>query len=313
MAPRRPARTAGPSVVTCALRPRVHDASWRTGPPTRPASSRRPTTARCPRSSACRWSASSRPGELPCVVATVLASSWASTWGRSTSCCRWPPRRRWRAACSASGARTTRWAAGRTGFVYPRTRTEVIDAAVVAEGMRAGAIEATALVRNAAGRAGAADGGRRGHGRRLPPTAGTPRCAGRRRYAELPRRAFDGVLDMLSGRYASADLAEFAPRIVWDREQRRALAAPRPPSGLAVTAAGTIPDRGMFSVVLPEGDGNERPSPRGRAGRGDGVRVARGRHHRAGHQLVAHQRDHARPRHRGTRAGPLCAFAVLAR
>ena len=142
-----------------------------------------------------------------------------------------------------------------TGSIYPRTRTEVIDAAVVAEGMRAGAIEATALVRNpldvlaqqtvaAVAMGGATADGWYETVRRAAP------------FSELPRRAFDGVLDMLSGRYASADLAEFAPRIVWDRESGEL--SPRPAAQrLAVTAAGTIPDRGMFSVVLPEGDGNE--------------------------------------------------------
>ena len=142
-----------------------------------------------------------------------------------------------------------------TGSIYPRTRTEVIDAAVVAEGMRAGAIVAIALVRNpldvlaqqtvaAVAMGGATADGWYATVRRAAP------------FSELPRRAFDGVLDMLSGRYASADLAEFAPRIVWDRESGEL--SPRPAAQrLAVTAAGTIPDRGMFSVVLPEGDGNE--------------------------------------------------------
>ena len=73
-------------------------------------------------------------------------------------------------------------------------------------------------------------------------------------YSELPRRAFDSVLGMLAGRYATADLAEFSPRIVWDRERGRLLARPGT-QRQAVMSAGTIPDRGMFSVVLPEGDG----------------------------------------------------------
>ena len=72
-------------------------------------------------------------------------------------------------------------------------------------------------------------------------------------YADLPRRAFQAVLDMLAGRHASADLSDFKPRIVWDREAGRLSARPGA-QRLAVVAAGTIPDRGMFSVVLPEGD-----------------------------------------------------------
>ena len=36
-------------------------------------------------------------------------------------------------------------------------------------------------------------------------------------FSELPRSAFDGVLDMLSGRYPSDEFAELRPRITWDR------------------------------------------------------------------------------------------------
>ncbi|MEC4295014.1 DEAD/DEAH box helicase [Adlercreutzia shanghongiae] len=143
------------------------------------------------------------------------------------------------------------------GVIFPRTRVEVIDAAVMAEGMEAGAIEATRLVRNAldvlaqqtvAAVSMAPDG---------LPADGWFACVRRSAcYADLGRRSFEGVLDMLAGRYGSGDVAEFAPRILWDRET--GLLKPRPGSQrLAVTAAGTIPDRGMFSVVLPEGDAKQ--------------------------------------------------------
>ena len=140
------------------------------------------------------------------------------------------------------------------GVIFPRTRVEVIDAAVMAEGMEAGAIESTRLVRNAldvlaqqtvATVAMAPDG---------LPADDWLACVRRSAcYADLGRRSFEGALDMLAGRYGSGEVAEFAPRILWDRET--GLLTPRPGSQrLAVTAAGTIPDRGMFSVVLPEGD-----------------------------------------------------------
>ena len=143
------------------------------------------------------------------------------------------------------------------GVIFPRTRVEVIDAAVMAEGMEAGAIESTRLVRNAldvlaqqtvATVAMAPDG---------LPADDWLACVRRSAcYADLGRRAFEGVLDMLAGRYGSGEVAEFAPRILWDRET--GLLTPRPGSQrLAVTAAGTIPDRGMFSVVLPEGDARQ--------------------------------------------------------
>jgi len=36
-------------------------------------------------------------------------------------------------------------------------------------------------------------------------------------FAELPRSAFDGVLDMLSGHYPSDEFSDLKPRLVWDR------------------------------------------------------------------------------------------------
>ncbi len=36
-------------------------------------------------------------------------------------------------------------------------------------------------------------------------------------FSELPRRSFEGVLDMLSGRYPSEEFGELRPRITWDR------------------------------------------------------------------------------------------------
>ena len=142
-----------------------------------------------------------------------------------------------------------------TGSIFPRTRTEIIDAAVAAEGMLEGRIEATALVENALDvlaqqtvAAVAVD------ELAVDEWYDTVRRAAP--YAKLPRRAFDAVLDMLAGRYATADLADFSPRIVWDREHGLLKARPGTQRA-AVTSAGTIPDRGMFSVVLPEGGGNE--------------------------------------------------------
>ena len=73
-------------------------------------------------------------------------------------------------------------------------------------------------------------------------------------FAELPRAAFDGVLDMLSGRYPSDEFAELRPRIIWDRVSGNVRArsfALR----LAVTNAGTIPDRGLYGVFLAGEDG----------------------------------------------------------
>ncbi|MGC4114000.1 MAG: DEAD/DEAH box helicase [Myxococcales bacterium] len=68
-------------------------------------------------------------------------------------------------------------------------------------------------------------------------------------YAELSRRAFDGVLDMLSGRYSSDDFAELKPRLTWDR-LKGTLKAREGARQVAITNGGTIPDRGLYGVYL---------------------------------------------------------------
>jgi ATP-dependent Lhr-like helicase len=71
-------------------------------------------------------------------------------------------------------------------------------------------------------------------------------------YADLSRAVFDETLDMLSGRYPSDLFAELRPRVNWDRST--GAVTPRPGSRqLAVTNPGTIPDRGLFRVTLPDG------------------------------------------------------------
>ncbi|WP_286901423.1 DEAD/DEAH box helicase [Thermocrispum sp.] len=71
-------------------------------------------------------------------------------------------------------------------------------------------------------------------------------------YAQLPRSAFDATLDMLAGRYPSDAFAELRPRVVWDRITGVVTARPGA-RVLASTNAGTIPDRGMYRVALPDG------------------------------------------------------------
>ncbi|MDQ4058929.1 MAG: DEAD/DEAH box helicase, partial [Actinomycetota bacterium] len=68
-------------------------------------------------------------------------------------------------------------------------------------------------------------------------------------FTELPRSALEATLDMLSGRYPSAQFAELRPRLNWDR-QTGVLAGRPGAQRLAVTSGGTIPDRGLFGVFL---------------------------------------------------------------
>jgi ATP-dependent Lhr-like helicase len=75
-------------------------------------------------------------------------------------------------------------------------------------------------------------------------------------FADLSRRAFEGVLDMLSGRYPSDEFAELRPRVTWDRLQGR-LTARTGAKRVAIANAGTIPDRGLYGVFLA---GADRPT-----------------------------------------------------
>ncbi len=68
-------------------------------------------------------------------------------------------------------------------------------------------------------------------------------------YAELSRGAFEGVLDLLAGRYPSDEFAELRPRVTWDRVTN--IVTPRQGAkGLAILNGGTIPDRGLYGVFL---------------------------------------------------------------
>jgi ATP-dependent helicase Lhr and Lhr-like helicase len=71
-------------------------------------------------------------------------------------------------------------------------------------------------------------------------------------YASLTRAVFDETLDMLAGRYPSDLFAELRPRVTWDRATGEVTARPGARQ-LAVTNPGTIPDRGLYRVTLPDG------------------------------------------------------------
>jgi ATP-dependent Lhr-like helicase len=68
-------------------------------------------------------------------------------------------------------------------------------------------------------------------------------------FGSLTRSAFEGVLDLLSGRYPSDEFAELRPRLTWDRV-RNVVTARDGAARLAILNAGTIPDRGLYGVFL---------------------------------------------------------------
>src|SRR5262245_9708412 len=60
---------------------------------------------------------------------------------------------------------------------------------------------------------------------------------------------FEGVLDMLSGRYPSDEFAELRPRVTWDRIAGT-ITAREGAKRVAIANGGTIPDRGLYGVFL---------------------------------------------------------------
>ncbi len=68
-------------------------------------------------------------------------------------------------------------------------------------------------------------------------------------FAGMSVTAFNGVLDMLAGRYPSDEFAELRPRVTWDREKN--WITPRQGvKRIAILNGGTIPDRGTYGVFL---------------------------------------------------------------
>ncbi len=137
------------------------------------------------------------------------------------------------------------------GKLFPKHRGDLLEAAIVTKRMRDGLIEETRYLRNpldvlaqqivaiASMEEVAVD----------ELAAMVRRSAG---YADLTDDVLDAVLDLLAGRYPSEEFGELRPRIVWDRIGGRVRARDGA-KRLAVTSGGTIPDRGLFGVFLPDG------------------------------------------------------------
>ncbi|MFN2616643.1 MAG: DEAD/DEAH box helicase [Thermoleophilaceae bacterium] len=138
------------------------------------------------------------------------------------------------------------------GRIFPKFRADLLECAVVTRRMREGDIEPTVVPRNpldvlaqqVVAMAATGDEWKAQELHELVRRAYP--------YAELSRELLDSVLDMLDGRYPSEEFAELRPRIVWDRLEDT-IRARRGALQLAVTNAGTIPDRGLYGVHLPDG------------------------------------------------------------
>jgi ATP-dependent Lhr-like helicase len=157
------------------------------------------------------------------------------------------------------------------GRIFPKFRADLLECAVVAKRMRAAEIETTVIPRNPLdvlaqqivamvssppigedGKAESSSGDDGPGGEEWPVPALHELVRRAHPYAELPRPLLDQVLDMLDGRYPSEEFSELRPRIVWDRVADT-IRARKGSRQLAITNAGTIPDRGLYGVHLPDG------------------------------------------------------------
>jgi ATP-dependent Lhr-like helicase len=137
------------------------------------------------------------------------------------------------------------------GVVFPKFRGDLVSCAVVAERMASGSIESLRYPRNPLDvLAQQIVAMVSMEPWRVDELAAVVRRAAP--FAALPDSALYATLDMLAGRYPSEDFGELRARITWDRvtdELRGRPGAQR----LAVTSGGTIPDRGLFTVMTPGG------------------------------------------------------------
>ncbi len=137
------------------------------------------------------------------------------------------------------------------GRIFPKYRGDLLECAVVARRMREAEIEETTIPQNPLDvlaqhlvSMAALDEWEVDEVERL--------VTATQSFHDLSREQLENVLDMLDGRYPSDRFAELRPRIVWDRTQGT-IHGRKGARQLVVTNAGTIPDRGLYGVHLPDG------------------------------------------------------------
>jgi len=137
------------------------------------------------------------------------------------------------------------------GKLVPKYRGDLLQMAVVAEGMLTADIESTRYPRNPldvlAQHIVAMTAVDTWHVDDLLATVRRTAT-----FADLSDDVFFGVMDLLAGRYPSDAFSGLRPRVVWDRSANTVRA--REGAGrIAITSGGTIPDRGLFGVFTVDG------------------------------------------------------------
>lgn len=137
------------------------------------------------------------------------------------------------------------------GRLFPKHQADLLEAAVVCQRMLKGELEPLRVPRNALDVLSQQIVAIVSQGP-IPLVELETLVRGAWGYRGLSRGALVSVLDMLSGRYPSTAFADLRPRIDWDR-QADVLTGRPGAKMLAIQNAGTIPDRGLFTVHLGPG------------------------------------------------------------
>jgi ATP-dependent Lhr-like helicase len=170
------------------------------------------------------------------------------------------------------------------GIIFPKYRADLVACAAVTRAMHEGHVESTRFLRNpldvlaqqmvavvAHPPAAAVEPVKKGRSNQRPKseTWGTQSSGededddgkgisytelfnivqGAAGFSALSQTVFDGVLDMLAGRYPSDEFAELRPRVTWDRT-RNWITPRQGVKKIAILNGGTIPDRGLYGVFL---------------------------------------------------------------
>ncbi len=141
------------------------------------------------------------------------------------------------------------------GIVFPKHRGDLLCSAAAASGMAQGQVEETFYPRNPLDVLAQQIVAHVAEVHKVDEVYAMARRAAP--FADLPRSSFEGVLDMLSGRYPSDEFAELRPRLTWDRIAGT-LRAREGAARVAVANAGTIPDRGLYGVFFATAEGKQR-------------------------------------------------------
>ncbi len=155
------------------------------------------------------------------------------------------------------------------GVIFPKYRADLVACAAVTRAMHEGHVESTRFLRNpldvlaqqmvaivaqppeskAPAPSVSSQEGEPDDGAGISYAQLLATVRGAAGFAGISTNVFEGVLDMLAGRYPSDEFAELRPRVTWDRT-RNWITPRQGVKKIAILNGGTIPDRGLYGVFL---------------------------------------------------------------